>query len=256
MPDRAEPWTRATLPRPFQNDPWQGEVREAAHVLWDWHQGVLTLLDDSAGRDRLRSAAIDVCRAYSLDTAELDAQESAADELTRPLRFETVEELDAFLDRWTAAHGRLLAGLAGLGGYSWHHAHISVMSRGFAMTAALMVLPEDLAADRVFVPLTDLDRAGVSVEELREGRMTPDIRKVIWKQVVRARDSFAQSQQFVDDLTRRQAASFRRWWFAALEMLNVIEANQFDVFTQPPHLSRYRRWHARFQARFGRTTFR
>lgn len=256
MQDPPQAWTRATLPRPFADDPWKDQELAAVTELWDWHQRLPDLIEDTVELERLRGSVLDVCRRYDLDSADVTSQEEVAREFAHPVRVESMEQLDDLVDRWTAAHGRLLAGLAGIGKYTWQQEHIFAMSRGFALTASLMVLPEDLADDRVLFPLADLDRGGVTVEELRRGRMTPSIKKLIWKEVVRARDSFAQARRAIDDLDRRQAAAFRRWWFAALEILNKIEANDFDVFTRPPRLSRYSILHARFQARFGRTTFR
>lgn len=253
MPEQAEPWSRARLPRPFADDPWKDERAESANVLWDWHQG---LLPELAGLDARRRAALEVCSRYELDPDDVGLQEEAAERMRDGLRLPDAEALNALVHGWTAAHGRLLAGLAGLGKYSWQQTYIFMMSRGFTLSAALMVLPEDLAEDRILFPLSDLEQAGLTPEELKNDGPTRAAKKVIWKEVVRARDSFAQAQQLVDDLDRRQAASFRRWWFAGLEILHIIESNDYDVWNRPPRLTRYRRLHTRFQARFGRTTFR
>lgn len=246
-------WTRATLPRPFLDNPWRDDKAEAAAAFWDWHVGLSIV---ASNRDALRAQALEYGAEYGIDEAEVLMQVSAADRMAEGLRLQDADDFNEFVRQWTGAHTRLLAGLAGVGGYSWQQPMLDALSRAFFLTGALMALPDDLERDVVVFPLAELEKAGVTVAELKAGDVTPAVKRLLWRMTVWARDNFANSVRLVDEGSRREAAAFRNWWFAGAEMLNVIERNNFDVWQRPPELSMYRRLLVRFQARFGNFTFK
>jgi phytoene/squalene synthetase len=266
-------WTHDTLPRPFIDATRDAESMRAIARAYEWHRYLrsLTLDGDVLGRaadimargevpEMLNKAAVSdvlaLVESYGVDLTDLAEQLRAAAEMRTPVRISDAAELDRFVDQWTAAHARVIGAIGGVGGYSWQRSLIGEISRGFFLTGSLMTIAEDLNDGHVFFPLSDAEGVGMSQDDLFRGRMTDGVRRFLWKQTVRARDSFAQSQRLIDDLERKPAAAFRRWWFASLEILNQIEKNGFDVWHHPPKLSLYHRSHVRFQARFGRTTFR
>src|SRR5690625_4619432 len=133
---------------------------------------------------------------------------------------------------------------------------LDALSRAYLHTGALMALAADLERDIVAFPLTELEKAGVTVAGLKTGDVTPAVKRLRCRMTVWARDNFANSVRLVDVGAGRAAAAFRNWWVAVGEMLNVIERNDFDVGRTPPELSMYRRLLVRFQARFGNFTFK
>jgi 15-cis-phytoene synthase len=266
-------WTHHTLPRPFLDAAKDDGARDALNAAYDWHQCLRTVemrpnvLEDEASRlesgqstQKLSADRVEAIRPlvseYDADPADFAAQIRGAAALQEPLRFKDASELDAFVEQWTAAHARVMGAVAGIGAYSWQRSLMFEISRGFFLTGALMTLKQDLEQGHLLFPLSDAAIVGMNADDLFSGAATSGVRRFLWKQVVRARDSFAQSQRLIDDLDRRQAAAFRRWWFASLEVLNQIEKHDFDVWNHPPKLSLYHRAHVRFQARFSRTTFR
>jgi phytoene synthase len=108
----------------------------------------------------------------------------------------------------------------------------------------------------VYIPLRDFEKTGVSVEQLKSGALDADGRKLLWRQVIRARDAFAQGQPLAQDLSRKTRRAFKRWWLGGLEVLNEIERRKYDVWSEPITLSAFHRAQVRFQALFGRTSFR
>jgi phytoene synthase len=103
------------------------------------------------------------------------------------------------------------------------YADLQVYTRGSAMVIGLMMLPvlgsltpdaaapaqalgeafqmsnfirdvgEDLARGRVYLPEEDLDRFGVTREQLAAGAVTDDIRKLLAFEIARTRDLYAQA---------------------------------------------------------------
>jgi phytoene synthase len=133
---------------------------------------------------------------------------------------------------------------------------VDELASAFFWVGRLMTLKDDLARDWLFFPLSDLRLAEVSVEDLRSGEITEGVRRLLWKQTIRAKDAFAQSEQLVIDLPRPYASAVKRWWIGGLEILNEIVRRDYDVWTEPVSLSTFYRLQVRLQARFGRTTFR
>ena len=96
----------------------------------------------------------------------------------------------------------------------------------------------------------------MSREQLAEGRVDESMKRLLWKQTIRARNAFALAEPLALELPRRKAGAFKRWWLGALEALHEISRREYDVWTRPVALSARSRMQVRIQARFGRTAFR
>ena len=274
------------LPKPFSEDPWRADVRAGAEALWAWHLALQEAAEwvpagqtdvghdgDVRGRfERARErilagegvevvpepvwkAAYDACRAHRIPLDLLADQAAAAARFAGPIRFADRESFHAFIEGWAMPLGEALVRLAGARG-SWQHGQARELARAFFLTGRLADLPRDLARDRLFIPQTDLEGADVRLDQLRQGRIDGAVRKLLWKQVVRARDAFAQGQPLVHELPRRHARALKRWLLGGLEWLGEIERRSYDVWTSPVALSSFRKAQVRFQAQFGRATFR
>ena len=275
---------RTGLPRPFYRLPWPRAKREAAQALWRWHTALTTPRaprldgDDltayfeaekahAAAEEPLKvvledvqDAAYAACKTHDLPLALLARQVGAARRFKHErLRFETLARLDGFLRRWVHPHGLLLARLAGAG-HSWQEQPVFELTRGFFLTGALLRLPRDARAGRLFLPQSDLDQYGVKAEALHEGppegqAPSEAMQRLLWKQSVRARDALAQGQEaLVKELPRRYAYGLRCHWLGALDVLDQLEGRDYDVWREPPvRLSWWRRAQVYLHALLGRT---
>ena len=265
---------RSDLPRPFYSDPWRGTTRPAAEALWKWHlawkqaaeQGQAVPFQKAHGYvangETVEAIPVDVqeaayaaCQAHRIPLDVLADQVAAAAQFTGPIRFADREAFQAFIEQWAMPLGEALVRVAGARG-SWQIGQAREAARGFFLTGRLAELPRDLEKDRLFIPQSDLDLAGVSLDQLRAGRIDPTMQKLLWKQVVRARDAYAQGQPLVHELPRRYARALKRQLLGGLEWLGEIERRGYDVWTSPISLSPFRKAQVRFQAQFGRATFR
>ncbi|MGI9174097.1 MAG: phytoene/squalene synthase family protein [Rhodothermales bacterium] len=268
------------VPRPFYSDPWRSTTRPAAEALWRWHLAWKQAAEQAAkgaadvqapfrhARDYVangeavevvpadvQEAAYAACRAHRIPLDVLADQAAAAAHFTGPIRFADRETFQTFIEQWAMPLGEALVRLAGSRG-SWQIGQAREAARGFFLTGRLAELPRDLEKDRLFIPQSDLDLAGVSVDQLRAGEVDGAMQKLLWKQVVRARDAFAQGQPLVHELPRRYAHALKRWLLGGLEWLSEIERRGYDVWASPISLSPFRKAQVRFQAQFGRATFR
>jgi len=265
------------LPTPFVEDPWRGAQKEAARALWDWRRALFRphagAAFESAGATfeaearkaeagrmlalvpaDVARAAYRACEAEGLPRERLADQVRAARRFGTKVRFADAAELRAFSDLWAGSHALLLAAMAGAKG-GWQRPWIKEMAFGFFLTGRLAALHRDLARDWFFFPLADLERAGIAVEDFREGRTDEKTKRVLWKQVVGARDAFAQGRPLIEELEPRYARSLKRWWHGALEVLREIERRDYDL-SRPLGLSRRHRLQAYLQAMVGRSIFK
>ena len=67
-------------------------------------------------------------------------------------------------------------------------------------------------------------------------------KKLLWKQVIRIRDAFAQGQPLVKEVPRKFRRSFKKNWLTGLELVGEIERRQYDLWTRPISLSRLQRF--------------
>lgn len=275
MPHR---WSE--LPRPFYDD-WSRRRRSAGHALWQWHLSLLEAQPPSqngAGtayggifeadqervlngdplrllRESVWREAYETCKKYELSFKLLAVQVGAAKTLQGTVRFQDPQALDTFVRHWSVAHARLLAGLADID-KKWQLPSIDELGRGFFFVGRLMTLADDLAHDQLFMPLTDLEQTGVTVGQLKAGEVDENMRRLLWKQSIRARDALGQGQSLIRDLPLRRRFALKRWWHGALEMLNEIERRDYDVWSEPLDLSLFRRMQVNLQAVFGKAAGR
>lgn len=276
--DMSHRWTE--LPRPFYND-WSPGLRGAAHALWTWHLSLLEIQPSSQNgaasafgstfeddqqhalhgepiqllREPVWRAAYEACEEHDLSYKLLSDQIGAAKTLLGPVRFDDASSLNTFIRRWAIAHTRLLAGLAGAN-HTWQIEPVEELGRGFFFVGRLMTLADDLRRDQLFIPLTDLEQTGVEVSQLKTGDVDESVRRLLWKQSIRARDALGQGQALMRDVSRLQRFALKRWWHGALEMLNEIERRKFDVWSERPELSLFRRMQVHLQALFGKAAGR
>lgn len=260
------------LPRPFY-DAWRPARRPAARALWRWHSAlttptvprgssVETFFDEERARadageplrvvpEEVWMDAYEVCDTHDLPREWLGAQVEAARVLVGETRFEDAQALDTFVRLWAAPHGRLLAGLAGLTN-SVQRSWVDELARGFFLLARLVSLPADLADGRLFLPLDELRQYDVSPDQLRTGPATEPVQRLLWKHSVRVRDALQRGRSLADDLWFWQRYALLRYWYGATALLDELDRRDYDLWSEPLDLSRFRRFEVYLYVVFGR----
>ncbi len=263
--------------KPFLHDGWSGDRTHAAAAFWAWHTALRAVAtgDDSLDEedfaleadrvqatlftrlveaDRVR-AATEALAAYELDRALLVSQVRAAGRLSGPLEFVDVADIRSFADAWAVPLARLLAGIAGAD-RNWQLPQVDALGHAFFLLGRLVDVPTDARRNQYFFSSEEMAFFGVSPTDLRGGPPAENVKRLLWKQSVRIRDLFAQAVPLVRDLPRRQAAAFRRWWLGGLEVLNIIERREYDLWSRPVSIGTMRRLQVRYQSRFSRLAFK
>jgi len=148
---------------------------------------------------------------------------------------ETVEELRHYALLVAGSVGVVMAHI--LGGRS--EAALSAASElGIAMqlTNVLRDVGEDLRRGRIYLPRTELERAGCPIETLQTYTVTPGFRRVVRLLATQARDGYQRGIAGIHylDPSARFAISLAATLYAGI--LDEIELHDFDVFRHRAHL--------------------
>jgi squalene synthase HpnC len=96
----------------------------------------------------------------------------------------------------------------------------------------------DLRKDRIYLPQEDLDRFGVTVEELKARRWNEPFRKLLAFEVERARELFRTGRPLPESVGGRLRLELRVTWSGGVKILDKIEAADYDVFRRRPTVTK------------------
>ncbi len=112
---------------------------------------------------------------------------------------------------------------------------------GLAMqlTNILRDVGEDYAMGRIYLPRDEMQKFGVTEDEIARGKVTDNFRALMRFEIARAREFYTEAEKGIPLLERD--ARFTVLLAARLyaRILDAIEINDFDVFTRRAHLSFY-----------------
>ena len=99
----------------------------------------------------------------------------------------------------------------------------------------------DFAKGRIYLPLEDLRRFGVSEQEIRAQQNTAAFCEMMKFEVERAREWFAQGLPLIAKVDRALAIDIELFSRGGQEILNAIERQNFAVLGQRPAISKSRK---------------
>lgn len=99
----------------------------------------------------------------------------------------------------------------------------------------------DWGKGRVYLPLEDMRRFGVSEREIAERRPTPELLKLVKFEVERAREWFERGLPLIERVDRELAMDIELFSRGGQEILSAIERQGFDVLRQRPVISKSRK---------------
>jgi phytoene synthase len=98
------------------------------------------------------------------------------------------------------------------------------------LTNILRDVADDLARDRVYLPLEDLEACGCTVDDLASGQLTSPVRRLIELECRRARDLYARAGDALPREERHRLIAAEIMRAVYFETLNRIELCGYDIF--------------------------
>ncbi|HLK31627.1 MAG TPA: squalene synthase HpnC [Terriglobales bacterium] len=99
----------------------------------------------------------------------------------------------------------------------------------------------DYAKGRIYLPLEDLRRFGVSEQDIAERRATPQFLELMSFEVDRARQWFHKGLPLAGKVDRELAIDIELFSRGGVEILNAIERQEYDVLRRRPVISKGRK---------------
>jgi 15-cis-phytoene synthase len=107
----------------------------------------------------------------------------------------------------------------------------------FQVTNILRDIREDLERGRVYLPVEDLQRFGVTVEALKAGKRTPEFLELMRFEAARARELYEQSRPLIGMIHAESRPSLWALIEIYSSLLRKIEASGYDVLSRRISLS-------------------
>jgi phytoene/squalene synthetase len=92
----------------------------------------------------------------------------------------------------------------------------------------------DLSKDRIYIPAEDLAQFGLSFDDLRNLQPGSKFKELIQFEVRRARELFERGKPLCVSVSGRLGLELRAVWLGGTRILDLIEQNNYDVFTRRP----------------------
>ena len=249
---------------PFEHVSWSPEKRKAIDVFEEWHDFLRYRCDYSTSQEageaflRLKKQLVDeesqdvipvtlverireVATTQELPLEWFYDQLDAAHYFYSPIQMQDAREFKAFVADWESPHIYLIAKLADAA-YTWQRKLIDELTMALFIVDLLLDLPARIKKGEIFIPLSEMNHAGVSIGQLEKGEQADEVERLLWKQTIRARDAFAQGQPLIKELDRKYRGTVKKNWLTGLEYINEIEKRNYDLWSKSFDLSGLQRF--------------
>jgi phytoene synthase len=153
-------------------------------------------------------------------------------------RYETHGDLEEYMRGSAAAVGHMMMTLMAPEDPETARPHASTLGEAFQLTNFIRDVREDVRdLDRVYLPIETLRANGVTVEQLRESEVTPDFRRAVRTELLRAEERYRTGVAGIEYLPRD--CQFPVLLAATLyaEHHRLIRDRDYDVLSARPTLS-------------------
>jgi len=233
------------------------DQRQAITAVWDFCRAVDDAVDEEpasddapSGRDAIAFWRTELARCYNGERptsaqgmrlqpfiGRFDLPREGFDDVIDGVemdldrtRYETFDELLQYCRRVASAVGLICIRIFGsYGSQAREYAH----NLGIALQLTNIVrdVKGDLLRGRVYLPLDDLARCGVTVAALKAGVADEPVRRLIALECERAREFYRRAVAALPGGERRRLVAAEIMRAVYFETLNRIERNGYDVFT-------------------------
>ncbi len=206
-------------------DIWEGEL-DACYAGRPRHPVFVALAETVRGCDFPRQAFADLLTAFRQDQ--------------RVSRYESFEDVLGYCRYSANPVGRLVLYVCG-----YRDAERQQLSDYTCTALQLANFWQDVAVDygkgRIYLPLEDLRRFGVSEKDIAERRATPQFLQLMRFEVERAREWFHKGLPLAQKVDSELAIDIELFSRGGLEILNAIETQGYDVLLRRPAISKARK---------------
>jgi len=242
------------------------EQRRAIGVVWDFCRAVDDGVDEAASAEIAEAAVTtwraEVARLFSAETPQTPQGRNLKPYITtfslsrQPFddlvdgvemdlhnaRYDTFDELIGYCRRVASAVGVMCIEIFGCRD-SRSREYAYNLGLALQVTNIIRDIAADLTQGRIYIPREDLEKFGVTEQDLAAGVMTGALRSLLAHECQRARHFFAAARQAMPPSEARRLVAAEIMGGIYFEILQRIERRNFDVFSERvrvPKLARAR----------------
>jgi phytoene synthase len=213
---------------------------EKAHELRTWGSGVLADLRRGESNDLIGRALVDTVMRYSIPLDYFEAFMKSMEMDLTVTRYNNYDELMTYVYGSAVVIGLEMLPILG---YSDPRAIEAATALGTAFQLANFIrdIGEDIDRGRIYMPLDELARFGVSEEMLLKRQLTPQIIEAVKFQIARVRDLQVVADagiKYLDPISRPCIRAASELYCG---IVDEIEANGYDIFNKRAKTSTWRR---------------
>ena len=206
---------------------WDGERRRKE--LEAWSDGFLAALESGHTQDPVLVAVLQTVAELGIRHDDLRAfLQSMAMDLT-VTRYATYDDLYEYVHGSAAVIGAMMLPVLG-GAHPQARDRAMDLGVAFQLTNFLRDIGEDWDRGRIYLPLEDLDRFGVTEQDFRRRHVTPELRRLLAFEASRARVLYRRAEAGWDMLAPSSRACVRIAHRLYGEILDRIERCDYQVF--------------------------
>jgi phytoene synthase len=209
------------------------DIRQAR--LRAWTHRVRAALDGEPVLDPVLPALVNTVTVFRLDRADFDAFLRSMEMDLTVAEYPTYEDLLEYMAGSAAAIGSMMLPILGVHDVArLEDAGTPARQLGlaFQLTNFIRDVAEDLDRGRVYLPLADLARFGLSPRDLRERRATEPVRRLVAFEVARAHHHYALAAPGIPMLEPTSQACMRTAFRLYGGILDEVARAGFDVFAR------------------------
>lgn len=216
-----------------------GDTAASLELLDQWQRELDSCYDGSP-KHPVFVALAETVRQFDIPKHEFSDLLTAFRQDQTVTRFETFDDVLAYCHYSANPVGHLVLYLCG-----YRDAERQQLS-DFTCTALQLAnfwqdVSVDYTKDRIYLPLEDLRRFGVTEDDITRNQNTPAFREMMKFEVERARDWFRQGLPLVGKVDRELAVDLDLFSRGGMEILNAIEKQNYAVLGNRPAISKSRK---------------
>ena len=214
--------------------------QEKAEVLSKWSSGVLAGLQNGTSEDPVGRALVDTAKRFKIPHQHfIDFLHSMEMDLT-VTQYQSYEDLLEYVYGSAAVIGLEMVPVLG---YSDDGAFDSAKKLGIAFQLANFIrdVGEDLERGRIYLPLDELARFGVTRELLEKRVLTPEIIEALKFQIARVRQLQLEAAPGIAMLDKTSRACIEAASELYCGIVDEVEAIGYDIFNKRAKTSTLRR---------------
>ncbi len=209
-----------------------GDAGSVAEQLAMWRREVAACFDASQTPSTEQGRTLKpVVQEFNLPRAPFEELIRGVEMDLDHTRYPTFEALTEYCGRVASMVGLICVEIFG---YRDPRTRDYAVDLGMALQLTNIVrdVATDLRRDRIYLPLEDLERFGVSEQALRDGKVTPAVRELLRHECARAREYYRRASADLPPGDARSLVAAEIMGGIYFAILQRIEQAAYDVFTQ------------------------